>query len=64
MFEAKNDAVANRNFQQVVSGSATPDRFSLYYLGTWDTEQLVITPEGRVYLGDVVGKAVEEVNNG
>ena len=62
LFEAKNDAVAQRNFSSVVSNSTTPDRFTLYRVGTWDSESMVVsstTPISLANLGDI--NAVKEI---
>lgn len=47
VFQAKNDAVANRNFLTILKGTAVPSAFRLHRLGVFDTETGEMWPKNE-----------------
>lgn len=43
IFQAKNDAIASRQFQQVISKSESPRDYVLIRIGEFETERTLLT---------------------
>jgi len=55
VFEAKNDAVAQRAYRNiVVKQGANPDEHQLFRLGKWDDETMELDAETEEIFGGVI----------
>lgn len=55
VFEAKNDAVAQRAYRQmVVKTGANPDEYQLYRIASWDDETMALEEETEEIFGGVI----------